>query len=42
MDWPGCVGRVIWPGCWVWVAAVGVPHIIGLAVAVEVVGWAAA
>jgi hypothetical protein len=41
-DWPGCAGWAVWPGCWAWAAAVGVPHIIGLAAAVEPVVWAAA
>jgi hypothetical protein len=39
-DWPGWAGWVVWPGCCAW--AVGVPHIIGLAVAVVPVAWAAA
>jgi hypothetical protein len=38
----GHMPPVDWPGCWAWAAAVGVPHIIGLAVAVEPVVWAAA
>jgi hypothetical protein len=42
-DWlGGRAGWVVWPGCWAWAVAVGVPHIIGLAVAVEPVVWAAA
>jgi hypothetical protein len=41
-DCPGWAGWVVWPGCWAWAMAVGVPHIIGLAVAVEPVVWAAA
>jgi hypothetical protein len=31
-----------WPGCWAWAVAVGVPHIIGLALAVDPVAWDAA
>jgi hypothetical protein len=42
VDWPGDAGWVVWPGCWAWAVAVGVPHIIGLAIAVEPVVWAAA
>ena len=42
VDWPGCAGWVIWPGCWAWAVAVGAPHIIGLAAAVDPVVWAAA
>jgi hypothetical protein len=41
-DWPGWAGWVVWLGCWAWAVVVCAPHIIGLAIAVEPVAWAAA